>query len=301
MELAQLRYFVEVAHREHFTRAAEALYVSEPSVNRAIARLERELGTPLFDRRGRGIRLNTLGRAFLARVERALTELEEGRREVRDLSDPERGVVSVGFAHTVGAELLPRLLRAFEDAHPLMRFQLAQTATRPQVLSQLDAGEVDLCVSMPFPSHPHTRWVRLLTEEVYLAVPPHHHPLAARTTIALREVAAEPFISLKREYAMRLLADDFCRRAGFEPAIAFEGDEFATVRGLVSAGLGVALIPRLGWLAADDSSPVRLRVTEPVCERELGVAWREDRYLPAAAVLFRDFLIAHFAEYAASA
>lgn len=300
MELAQLRYFMEVARREHFTRAAAALYVSEPSVNRAIARLERELGVPLFDRRGRGVRLNTLGRAFLARVERALGELEEGRREVHDLSDPEHGIVSVGFPHTVGAELLPRLLRAFEDAHPLMRFQLAQTATRPQVLGQLDAGDVDLCISMPFPAHPHTRWVRLLTEEVYLAVPT-HHLLAQRETIALREVAAEPFISLKREYAMRLLADDLCRRAGFEPAIAFEGDEFATVRGLVSAGLGVALIPRLGWQAAGDSSPTRLRVTEPVCERELGVAWREDRYLPAAATLFRDFLIAHFAEYAASA
>lgn len=297
MELQQLRYFQAVAHFEHFTRAAEALYISEPSINRAIARLERELGAPLFDRQGRRIRLNQLGRAFQRRVERVFSELEEGQREIYDLLEPERGLVTVAFPHTVGVQLLPNLLHAFRTQHPTVRFHLTQTATQPQMLGQLEGGEVDLSIAMPFEARQHIHWIHLLTEELYLAVSPEHW-LARHKRIALREVADDPFISLKSAYSTRMLADNLCRQAGFEPTIAFEGEEFATVKGLVSAGLGVALIPQLAWKGQAEQSPVPVHVEEPACQRQLGLAWREDRYLSAAAVLFQQFLIAHFAEYA---
>src|SRR5690349_12115287 len=118
MELQQLKYFQTVARLQHFTRAAEELYISQPSLSRSIARLEEELGAPLFDREGRQVRLNRLGQTFLKRVERVFNELEVGQRELQDLIGPEKGLVAVAFLHTVGVRLLPLLLSAFRAEHP---------------------------------------------------------------------------------------------------------------------------------------------------------------------------------------
>src|SRR5947208_2509200 len=102
VEWQQLEYFREVAQHEHITQAASQLSVSQPAVSRSIARLEHELGVPLFERQGRSVKLNRYGRAFLAHVERALAEVSEGQRELSDMVGPVRGTVAIGFIHVVG-------------------------------------------------------------------------------------------------------------------------------------------------------------------------------------------------------
>ena len=292
MEWRQLEYFQVVAREEHVTHAAARLSLSQPALSRAIARLEAELGVPLFERQGRRVRLTRYGRAFLPYVERALQAIEAGKRELSDLAGPEHGVVALAFLKTLGARVLPDALSAFREQRPDVRFQLTQSHTTA-LRDLLIEGAVDLSLFSPPEERPGMRWEPVLTEEIYV-VAALDHRLAQRETIALAELADEPLILLKPGYGMRSITDALCRQAGFTPRIAFEGEDAATVTGLATAGLGVGFIPAL---AAGERADVRyLRVSEPRCERIIALAWMEDRYLSAAATLFRDFMLAYFAQ-----
>lgn len=287
MEWQQLEYFRAVARLEHFTRAAEQLAVSQPALSRSIARLEEELGVPLFEREGRSVRLTRYGRLFLQRVERAMREIAEARREIEELQDPGRGEVRLGFLHTFGIHLVPELIGEFHRIYPNVTFYLAQHAAG-RIFRQLEAGEIDLCLLSPPVRRPGIGWVDLKTEELYVIVRP-DHPLAGRGRVDLRELAGEPFISLKRGYGMRTITEELCARAGFSPHIAFEGEEVATVAGLVAAGLGVALVPDFPGL--DAVRVHKLPVADPPCRRVIGMAWVEGRFLSPAAARFREFVI----------
>lgn len=290
MDLLQLKYFQVVAQLEHMTRAAEQLSIAQPSLSQSIARLEDDLGVPLFDRQGRRIHLNQFGQTFLKRVEKAFTELEEGKKEVADLAGLDHGSIALAVAST---QFLPDLLSAFLARYPRVRFRLFQQHALSTVIQQLERGEVDLCICSPPIERPGIAWLPLMTEEIFLLVPI-GHPLAGRGSIHLEEAADEPFISLKPGHGLRDLTDNFCRQAGFTPNIAFEGDETATVRGLIIAGLGVTFVTALS-LKSIERSVVPLRICEPVCQRTVGLAWLEGRYLSVATCRFKQFVIEYFA------
>ncbi len=291
MDLLQLRYFQTVARYEHMTQAARELALAQPSLSQTIARLEEELGVPLFDRQGRHIRLNQFGHAFLRRVERIFAELEDGRRELAELAGLEQGRITFSIMNT---PLLPDLLRAFLAAHPRVSFRLSLQHTLQEVRQQLERGEIDICITTPPIEQPGITWQPLLTEEIYLLVPAGHR-LAQYESIHLREAAHEPFVALQPGTIVRDLTDQFCRRAGFVPNVAFEGDEPSTIRGLIGAGLGIGFIPALSWQYFQSEPTVaRVRITEPRCERTIGLAWRETLYLSRAARAFREFVVEYF-------
>lgn len=290
MDLLQLHAFRTVARLDHVTRAAEELRVAQPALSKTIARLEAELGVPLFDRRGRRVALNTGGRAFLRHVERVFIAMEDGRQELADLAGLARGTVTVA-ATTL--RLLPDLLGAFRNRDPGVTFRLSQASTT-EMQERLGSGEIDLCLASAPIAGPAIHSVALFTEDILLAVPPRHR-LARRGRIALGEVAAEPFISPKRGYWSRDLTDDACRQAGFTPDIICEGDEPGALRSLVAAGLGVAFLPTSARRASAEPEVAWLHITEPVCQRTVSLVWREDRYLSAAAHRFRQFAVEYFA------
>ena len=290
MDLLQLHSFRTVARLDHVTRAAEELRVAQPALSKTIARLEAELGVPLFDRRGRRVALNACGRAFLQHVERIFMELQEGRQELADLAGLARGTVTVA-ATTL--RLLPELLGAFRDRHPGVTFRLSQASTA-EMQERLVSGEIDLCLASAPIAGPAIRSVALFTEDILLVVPPRHR-LAGRGGIALGEVAAEPFISAKQGYWSRDLTDAACRQAGFIPDTICEGDEPGAIRSLVAAGLGVAFLPTSARRANAGPEVAWLHITEPICQRTVSLVWREDRYLSAAVCRFRQFVVEYFA------
>ncbi|GHO97933.1 LysR family transcriptional regulator [Reticulibacter mediterranei] len=291
MDLLQLKYFQTVARLEHMTKAARQLSIAQPSLSQTIARLEEELGVPLFDRKGREIRLNQFGTVFLRRVERIFGELEDARHEIADLAGMEHGRIALAV---VIPQILPDLLRSFLAEHPHVSFHLFHQHSSETVQQQLEQGEIDLCITSPPIEQAGIGWTSLMKEEIYLMVPPNHR-LANRTSIHLREVEHEPFVSLKPGSTMRDLTDNCCRQAGFVPRVAFEGDEPSTLRGLVTAGLGVAFISELVLrTVVDPAAIVPLRIEEPRCDRIIGLAWRKEHYLSQAAQYFRDFVIQYF-------
>ncbi|HEX2952874.1 MAG TPA: LysR substrate-binding domain-containing protein, partial [Bacillota bacterium] len=227
---------------------------------------------------------------FLKRVECGFKEIQSGMEEIRQLNDPFTGTISVAFLLTLGFNFLPDIIGKFNRQYPNVQFRLYQNAT-PFILKALYSGEVDFCFVGPFDRQPGAVWHQLMIEELFVYLPV-EHPLAGRKSLDLKELAAEPFISLKRSYGMRTLMEQFAREAGFIPAIRFEGDDVATVMGLVSCGLGVTLLPT--FTSYDSSKVVRISVTSPRCQRAIGLAWLDGRTFSRSAELFRDFAIEQF-------
>src|SRR5262249_756066 len=157
----------------HITRAAEQLGTSQPAVSRALARLQLDLGVPLFERVGRSIRLTRYGELFLARVERALGEIEDGRRERIDLTGPDQGGVSIGFLRRLGAKYIAQLVRRFSKVHPGIRFNFVQNNSAT-IEEQLARGELDLVFVAVPPGRTDLDWIRLGDQELVLIVPPSH-------------------------------------------------------------------------------------------------------------------------------
>ena len=286
----RLRQFVAVAHEEHLTRAADLLGVPQPTLSRSIARLEAELGVPLFARPGRSIKLTRHGRLLLDGAERAVATLAGHLQLLADEADPARGRVALAILHTLGPEAVPRMLRDFRASNPGVRFALVQ-GSGDVLLTRLRAGEVDLCLTAPLPDEPGVAARALDSQRIDLIVPA-RHPLARRRVVPLAEAAAEDFICLKPGYGLRVITDELCRAAGFEPRIAFEGEEAATCQGLVGAGLGVSLLPATPAAAADPEVAA-VRITAPRAARTVGLAWMADRPQAAPVTAFRDFALTY--------
>ncbi|MBW0105503.1 LysR family transcriptional regulator [Pseudonocardia sp. KRD291] len=295
----RLTQFVAVARTEHMTRAAERIGVPQPTLSRAMARLEADLGVALFTRAGRTVRLTPAGRSLLRRAETVLAELDAAVDELTGDADRTHGRVTLGFLSTLGTEAVPRLLRGFRDAHPGIRIELVQ-GRHEMLLDRVREGVADLALTSPLPDEPGLTAVELAEEELRLAVPSGHRldrrdgvvDTAAGSvdrSVDLAEAADEPFVGFAPGYGLRGTVEAWCRQAGFGPRIAFEGGDAATLRGLVGAGLGVALLP----LAPDVPGVVQLPVRTPRTVRTLGMVHpRDDRPTPPVREL-RAFVTAH--------
>jgi len=290
MELQQLKYFCEVAKREHVTRTAEKLFVSQSAISRAVTQLEGELGVPLFYRQGRAVVLSPYGRLFLEHVSQALSILEDGKRLLSERTGEESGSVSLGFLHSLGIEMVPQLIREYRRKHPRIQFTLLVQRSGEMLMKELVAGSIDLCFSVPgMFGQSDVRWNHLLDEQLLIAMPKTHR-LAARRSLSMRELSSEPFLALSPEHTLRIIFDKVCADASFLPKIAFEGMDVATLRGLIGAGLGIALLPPA---AARFAGVVEIKLS-PTPIRALGIGWVEGRYLPASAIEFRNFVVSKF-------
>lgn len=294
MTFEELRWFVAVAEGEHVTAAAAELHVSQPALSRALARVQADVGVPLFDRDGRRLRLNRYGRLYLEHARRALAQLDAGRDELAAATGASGGgTVVLAFLHTLGSWLVPALLRGFGAAHPGITLQLAQDSAG-EMLHALQSGSADLVLTSPPPDDPAIGWHALASEPLRLVVPPGHR-LAGRRRVRVADVAEDRFIVMKPEYGLRSLTDELCERAGINPTIAFEGDDIGTLRGLVAAGLGVSLLPppqSAGAEIADPATP-HLQLADKGAARELGLAWEKNRYRSPATEIFREYVIAN--------
>lgn len=279
-----LRWLVVLAEEENVTAAAERLRTTQPTLSRALARLERTLGEPLFDRHGRRIALNESGRLYVEQVRRADLALATGEELLRERRDGSR-TVRLGFLHSFGTWLVPELVQETRERDPGIRFELIQDAA-DAISRRVAEGSIELGIVSPRPAQAGLVWRRLLRQEVRVALP-HDHPLAARSRIRLRELQDERFVAMAPGFGVRQLLEDACAAAGFAPNIAFECQELTTVAGLVAAGAGVALLPE----ETEPRQPVGVTLlpfTGADAGRDIGLVWAGRRPLSTAAALVRD-------------
>ena len=293
MEIQQLQYFQTLAKLEHMTRAAEVLMISQPALSKSISNIEKDLGVPLFNREGRSIYLNRFGEQFLKSVNIILNEYEKVKSEFEDITRPGYGVVSFGFIHTLGMEVVPELMADVQKKYPNMQVTLTQS-TSSSLLRKLEDGAIDLCLSQKIESKQlEIETIELWQEELFVIVPTTHR-LADREEIRLDEIKDDPFISIKIGNSLRQVVDSFFDQVGIEKNSTFAGEEMHTVAGFVGAGLGVSLVPEIKGL--DNYKVKKLRVSYPECKRSIGVSFVKNRYLSPSATEFKKYIMDYFKE-----
>ena len=187
--------------------------------------------------------------------------------------------------------MVPRLIKEYRRKHTRIQFTLLVQRSGEMLMKELVAGSIDLCLSVPgMFQQKGIHWKHLLNEELMIALSQTHR-LAARRTLNMRELSSEPFLALSPEHTMRIIFDKLCSDASFLPKIAFQGMDIATLRGLIAAGLGIALLPPAPTRFAGIVE-IKLSQARPI--RPLGLGWVEDRYLPPCAVEFRKFVVSKF-------
>ena len=289
MELRQIHYFIEVAKREHMTEAAEALHVAQSAVSRQIYNLEAELGVPLFIREGRSIRLTPIGQMFARQMEKALIVIDQAKREIEECLDPERGTVRIGFPSSLAAHALPTAISAFRKEYPYVQFRLNQ-GSYYSLVDGVIKGEIDMALLGPLPMKEKRVKSDILFMENIVALLYSGHPLAGRASIALSELRGDQFVLSPKGFVLRDIVVNACRQMGFEPEVSFEGEDIDALKGLVSAGLGITLIPEITLVDSLPRSTVKIPIVEPQVTRNVGVITPSDRQLLPTEELFYRFL-----------
>ncbi|AOT62336.1 MULTISPECIES: LysR family transcriptional regulator [Streptomyces] len=281
MQFQQLVYFVAVAETRHFTRAAERVHVSQPSLSQQIRALEKELGAELFSRARGNIALTDAGEALLPLARRILADADTARQEVHELARLRRGRVRLGATPSLCTGLLPEVLRAFHDLYPGIRILIEEGGSHDLVRG-LARGALDLAlVVLPLPAQsPALTTVELLQED--LVVVSSAAEEAPRRPVRIADLQGRPMVMFRHGYDLRELTVAACRAEGFEPSFTVEGGEMDAVLGFVRAGLGVAVVPSM--VAARAGRDVRVTaLAPPGLRRTVALAHRSDVAPPRAA------------------
>lgn len=247
MEIDQLRYFCAIVDAGGFSRAAQSIHVSQPSLSQQIRKLEDDLGARLFDRLGRSVRLTELGRAFLPRARGVLREIESARGEVQERKESLGGTICVGVIPTIAPYFLPPLVAEFSRKQPQARVTVVEEIT-PLLLERLRSASMDVAIvalPLPIPVRSHEfETFPLLKEKLYAVLGKKHH-LAGRGALALADLRDEAFLLLRDGHCFRETAVAACKRAQVNPRIVFESGQFSSILSMVSAGLGVSVVPEM--------------------------------------------------------
>lgn len=243
-ETWQLRYFLAVAERLHFGRAAEALHISQPPLSRAIRALEASIGAALFVRTRRRVELTPEGARLLEGARRTLDQLQHVVEDLRRMSAGERGRLRLGFVSLADYGVLPGLLKAYKAARPGVELALREMLS-PDQAAALAAGELDFGLLLPPVAGTELEHVVVQRESFVAALPARHRLARTRGRLAMRELGDENFVMAPRAIAPGLhdIVIGLATRAGFAPRVAQEAIQMQTVVSLVSSGLGVAVVP----------------------------------------------------------
>jgi DNA-binding transcriptional LysR family regulator len=286
MELTQLDYFLTVARLQHMTKASEALSITQPALSHAISKLEKELGVPLFERRGRNVQVNRFGSMFANRVERAIQELKNGKQEIEEWSSPETGMINLSYLNILGVELVPTLVRDYQLQNPKVRFELIQ-GNHEDIVLHLEKGYSDLMITSKETTSDEYEWLTIKTTPLYIVVSTSHR-FANKTVLSLADLSGEPFVGLKNNCGLRATLLSCFEHTGFSLASTYDAEDLTTVAGFIAAGLGVSVLPKTLGLTLNGL--VWLPIKEDGWQWEVGLKWRKDRYLSPATKRFVGYI-----------
>jgi len=248
MDLRHLRYFIAVAEEMHFGKAAARLGMSQPPLSQQIRALETELGFRLFERTSRRVLLTDAGRLFLPEAHKVLAQVDQATNVARRAASGDIGQLAIGFVTSAPLiEAIASSFRRFRQAHPHIRLALRELALDAQVAALADrALDVGFIRALDTPLLPPDLSARMLLEEDMVVALRRDHPLAARPTLAIADLADQPFVLYDRTLGAGFNEQlaQLCRASGFTPRVVQETSGLATLLGLVSAGFGVTIIAR---------------------------------------------------------
>ncbi|QDT90057.1 LysR family transcriptional regulator [Gimesia algae] len=286
MEVDQLRYFLRVAERGNFTRAAEELLISQPALSRSIQKLEEELGQPVFERKTRSVALTEAGKLLQSRAQQVLTLIADTKAEISD--DGQSGQIRVGAIPTIAPFFLPDLLRQFSTEFPKASL-IVQEDTTDHLLKRCTQGEIDLAIiALPVPAK-YLEVEELFEEELLLVLPP-DHPLVDKPHIRLNDIKSYPFVLLDEAHCLSDNIVSFCRQRSFHPVAVEQTSQLAMVQELVSLSHGISMIPQMARRLDKTDRRVYRSISGNSPTRKIAAVWNPYRFQSRLLLEFRKRL-----------
>ncbi|AJY76485.1 LysR family transcriptional regulator [Paenibacillus beijingensis] len=282
MDIRQLTYFIEVAKHRSFTKAAQHLHITQPTLSKMVRMLEDELGVTLFDRSSKQIELTDAGETILRSSQQILKSLDNMTAELDDVVQLKKGTLRLGIPPMIGGHVFPSIIERFHSKYPQIRLQLVEHGGK-LIEAGVDNGELDVgLVILPIVDEEKFHLLPCIEEQLHLVVHPGHWASSYRS-IELRELEHESFIMFKDEFTLHHLIQEQCRQAGFEPDVVFESSQWDFMIQLVAAKFGIALLPGGVCRGLD---PAKFRIVpliQPTVLWRLYMIWKKDKYLSFAA------------------
>ena len=288
-EALDLRAFVAVVDLEGFHRAAEALNLSQPALSRRIQKLEAAVGAALLERTTRRVALTTVGREFLPLVRRMLDEFDSSLFAMRDVGRQRRGLISLACVPTAAFYFLPSVIALFNEQYPNIRFRILDLSAN-EGLESVARGEVEFGINLLGASDPELSFEPLIEDPFVLACR-RDHPLAQRDAVAWSDLEGQPLVAVSRTSGNRIMLDAALVRAGVSLSWSYEVTHLSTSLGLVEAGLGISVLPKLATPQGDHPIIVTRPIRNPEVSRTIGVVRRRGGRLAPAAERFLEMLL----------
>ena len=286
MNLQQLRYFQTIARLEHYTKAAREHFTSQPALSSAIANLEKELGVQLFEKSGRGVLLTQYGQIFLKYVDSALTEIDNGVKEVNCALRANSGIVRVATSPRLAASVMPEILTQFRDVYPQYRVEMTSNVHK-KLIEWLERCEIDFVIgllSRQLAQNKSLDYRVLFHEDIYLLIN-QHDSLAYKKEISISDLKDHALIIFDDSTGFKEITLDFFTNCGYIPQVGFEVSDNYTAVSMVQAGLGMAIMGNAKSL--DDHGVCKLRLSDEKCKASVCIAWNK---IEKNFQSFKDFL-----------
>ena len=295
MKLHQLNYFVALARLEHYTKAAEEIGISQPTLSHAIAGLEEELGVKLFRKQGRNVVLTKYGRFFLGYVEESMNVLELGVSKTKGMAGQTKGVIDLAYIYTLGSEFVPRLvgdfLRSHEELETEFHFTVGNTS---ELIQGLKDEKYDIAFCSMMENEPEDSFTPVGTQNLVVVIPK-QHPLSGRGEVDLEEAALYPQIYFTQGSGLRPVVDRLFEMAKIRPQIAYEIEEDGAMAGLVAQNFGIAVMPDIPLLKNMNVEVLKLR--SPRYQRYIYMALSKENYQTPIVEKFAEYVKALYGKY----
>ncbi|NMO94469.1 cidABC operon transcriptional activator CidR [Paenibacillus lemnae] len=281
MDIRHMQYFLEVARHRSFTKAAETLYITQPTISKTIRNMEDEWGVTLFYRQGKKVELTDAGRIMYQQAQQMVEAFQQMSYELEDLMELRRGHLVIGLPPMIGSSFFPVVIGQFHQKYPQITIQLIEDGAK-KVEMDVESGLIDIGVAVLPVREELFHYYSFIEENLKLLLHP-SHSFAARDSVSLKELAEEPFVLFREDFTLHDRIIRECVQAGFEPKVVYESSQWDLISGMVAANLGIALLPETICQEIDASRVAIVPLDHPSIPWQLGMIWRKDRYMSFAA------------------
>ncbi|MFD2703376.1 cidABC operon transcriptional activator CidR [Paenibacillus shunpengii] len=275
MDIRHLQYFLEVARQHSFTKAAQVLFITQPTISKTVKSLEDELGVTLLDRYGKNVKLTDAGEVFARQAQEIVTSFHNLSSELDDLMNLKKGHIRIGLPPMIGASFFPKVIGAFYKQYPNITIELFEDGGK-KVENDILSGALDVGVTV-LPADEDLFDSYIFVDESLKVVLHPTHPLAEQDEIQLAELSEDGFILFREDFSLHDRIIGACQKAGYQPRIIYESAQWDLISNMVAAGLGVALLPETICRELRQEEVRILKLKERI-PWDLGMVWRKDRY-----------------------
>ncbi|NOV00409.1 LysR family transcriptional regulator [Paenibacillus planticolens] len=287
MDIRQLQYLLEIAKHMNFTKAAEALHVTQPTLSKMVKNIEEELGATLFDRSGKYVQLTDSGQAAVQQIGVIMQAVQDLHLVLDDVANLKKGTITIGLPPVVGSVFFARVIAKFQTLHPGIHFRIVEEGAK-HVESLVHNRKLDLGVVVGPVDTSAFETLPFMYQKLALIIH-REHPLAKQSSVSLLQLRSEPFILFPSGYAVRNHVMHACRTVGFEPSVVYESSQWDLLAEMVASKAGISIVPETICSKITSPEVLTLPLIEPSIPWDLVIIWPKDHYVSYAMREFISF------------